>query len=298
MDFGILFIPSNNPSLGRPAKMTNTEFAAAMHERYKRQWSIMAATKLAKLASLKIHGIWDDHDFAWNNGFGDSGSNDTHVPSNKRDPVSRDKQKIARRLMRDFFQAVRVFTQPYPGNPVTSDQIALDEELALPMYCADPPGPASVDLAPQVRLLLTDGRSFRTKTNSDQATVFGAKQWEWMDSCFNSEDVIVLACSTTLDQGGIPLSSYGDFDRLTALAEKKNTKLLCLTGDVHKIDWRRHGPRIFEAVASGAARSTFGLYGAFGVLEIVETQLAVKLHLDSQTPTIRRTLDRGSWREI
>lgn len=303
MDYGILIVKSENPPLGKPAKFQNLEFAVAMHERYQRQWGIFRASKLATLPGLKIHGIWDDHDFAWNNSFGDSGSNDDHGPANKHKPVSRDKQQIARRLMRDYFEAIRSGYTVYPPNPFDSNNIPSEENLAAPMYCADPAGSASVPLGPNAKLLLTDGRSFRTKAGSTPATALGATQLAWLGQEFNATDVILLACSTTLTDGGIPLNMYGDYDELIKLAEARKAKVICLTGDIHTVDFRHHGPRVFEAVASGAARSTpsgplhsqLSMVGAFGMAEIGDNQVSVNLHVASTHPEISRSIDRATW---
>lgn len=301
MDFGMLIVHSENPPLGRPARMTNTEFSVAMHLRYARQWDIMRRSRLAALPALCIHGIWDDHDFAWNNSIGDSGSNDTHGPSSKRDPVSRDKQRIARRLMRDFFGALHALDLPYPPNTTTGNPPAPEEDLAPPMVCASPRSTADagrVELASGAVLLLTDGRSFRTRPSAAAPTAWGERQWHWLDAQVADGGLVVLASSTTLDDGGIPLDDYPDYDRLIALAEARSARMLCLSGDVHKLDWRHHGSHVYEAVASGAARSTFGQSGAFGVLEIDDRRVSVRLHLGSPAPRLSRTIDRASWREV
>jgi alkaline phosphatase D len=301
MDFGILLIRSENPPLGRPSRMTNLEFARAMHERYRRQWDIMRRSSLANLPGLKIHGMWDDHDFAWNNSYGDNGSNDTHGPAHKRQPVSRDKQAISRRLMRDFFGALHAFGQPYPAQPFDADAIPAAEDLAVPMACASPRSDAvlgCVRLDAGAKLLLTDGRSFRTRPDVPAATVFGERQWQWLANQLATSEVVLFACSTTLDEGGIPLDHYPDYDRLVALAERHGTKLLCLTGDVHKLDWRHHGPRVYEAVASGAARSLFGQSGAFGLVRLDDEHVTVQLRLGAAAPRLTRKIDRAGWHEL
>ena len=296
MDFGFLGIGSDNPPLGKPAGMRNGEFAAAMHERYRREHAIMTSGALGPLLAgpLRVHGIWDDHDFAWNNSYGDGGSNNEHGPSNKRDAVPCDKQRIARRLMRDFFSALIAPSAPYPPNPVIGDTVALDEDLSVPMFCSSPPAHQSIRLAPGVRLLLTDGRTWRTRPNRDDATVFGTRQWSWIKQEMTSGDVILLASGSTLDQDRLSLDNYGDYQRLLDLADATRARVLCLTGDVHECDWRHHGDHILEAVASGAARESFGQSGAYGRLDIDEQSVAV--HLVGERPTIDRTVDRASWR--
>jgi alkaline phosphatase D len=298
MDFGILGLGSDNPPLGRPARMPNAEFAAAMHARYRRQHSIMVASALGPLlaGALRVHGIWDDHDFAWNNSYGNGGSNNAHGPVSKRDPVPRDKQRIARGLMRDFFFALKAPGSPYPDNPFTDDTVPATEDLSLPMFASAPPSQQSVPVAPGVRLLLTDGRTWRTRTNRDDATVFGKAQWAWIAGEMNSGDVILFASSSTLDQDRLSLDDYGEYERLLELADAASARVLCLTGDVHKCDWRHHGSRIYEAVASGAARSTFGQRGAYGRC-IIDTE-SIAIQMVGERKPIRRTLALSTWREI
>ena len=200
--------------------------------------------------------------------------------------------------MRDFFAALQSASPSYPLNPFIGNAVPPAEDLTLPMYCACPPGSASIPLGQGVKLLLTDGRTFRTRTNMDAATVFGAQQWDWLANELNAVDVILLACGSTLDHGGTPLDLYGDYEKLVTLSQKKDAKLLCLTGDVHKIDWRnKHGGRIFEAVASGAARTKFGTSGAYGLAEISDTDVSIRLYENSLDPTSRHSIGRDTWQE-
>ena len=297
MDFGILGLGSDNPPLGRPAKYTNAEFAQAMHVRYKGQHAIMASSRLVPLLEhdLHVHGMWDDHDFAWNNSYGDGGSNNAHGPVSKRDPVPCDKQRIARRLMHDFFDALKAPRSLYPANPFPTDTVPTTQSLSVPMFASAPPSGQSVVVAPGVRMLLTDGRTWRTRTNRNDATVFGNAQWDWIADEMASGDVILLASSSTLDQDRLSLDDYGDYERLLTVIDATQARVLCLTGDVHKCDWRHHG-RTFEAVASGAARSSFGQAGAYGRIDI--DQGTISIRLKGERAPIERRIDMTSWKEV
>lgn len=295
MDYGMWIFRSKNPPIGRPARMSDEDFAAVMHERYAKQWEIFRNSGLSQLAGLRIHGIWDDHDFAWNNSYGDGGSNGANGPGDKRDPVNRTKQAISRRLMQDFFGALRSPGSTYPANPF-EDGAVPPADLSQPWVCADPPGSASVALAPGVKLLLTDGRTFRTRTNRTDATVFGNAQWEWIRDEIGPDHVCLLASGSTLDQGGTHLDLYGDLDRLLEAAHDRSARLLCLTGDVHKVDWRHHGPRVYEAVASGGARTLFGRSGAYGLVQIDDKKVKVSL-FNGEGRSLERTIDLATWEE-
>jgi hypothetical protein len=168
-------------------------------------------------------------------------------------------------------------------------------DLSLPWVCADPPGSASVALAPGVKLLLTDGRTFRTRTNRSDATVFGDAQWKWIRQEIGPNDICLLASGSTLDQGGTHLDLYGDLDRLLQAAQDRSARLLCLTGDVHKPDWRHHGPRVHEAVASGGARTLFGRSGAYGLVQIDDARIEVSL-FNGEGGSVEWTVDRVTWK--
>jgi len=294
MDYSILGVGTHNPGIGKPAKYDNLKFATEMHRRYAAQWQIMMNSRLLKLPGLQIHGIWDDHDFAWNNSFGNAGSNDTHGPGTHADPVPCDKQRIARRLMRDFFEALATRAASYPANPVQSDGLLPQEDLSRPMVCSGTRHTPAIDVAPGVRLLLTDGRSFRTARGVPGATALGQAQWAWIASQLAPGQVTLLTNGTTLTQGAEQLAHFDDYTRLLALAAQQQARILCLTGDVHDIAWHHHNSRVYEAVASGAARPTAGLEGAFGLLQISEASVAVRLVANDKHP-IERVLDRATW---
>lgn len=294
MDYSLLGVGTANPGNGHPARYGNLRFAQEMHRRYAAQWRIMKDSRLLQSATLQIHGIWDDHDFAWNNSFGDGGSNAEHGAGHHTDPVPRDKQAISRRLMRDFFQALASRTDQYPANPVTSDTQVPAEDLSVPMTFSSLGASPLIDLAPGVHLLLTDDRSFQTARGAASPTVFGAGQWGVIDKQLQAEHIIVLACGMTLTKGKEHLARFPDYGSLIRLAADRQARVLCLTGDIHDIAWVKHSPQVYEAVASGAARPCLGLEGAFGSLTIDSQTLTTRLVGDGKKPVVCK-LDRASW---
>lgn len=70
MDFGIcLFSKEYN---GKPKHYSADEFGRIMNEKYSRQWDEPHFKRLFEKMKKKnaVYGVWDDHDFAWNNAHG------------------------------------------------------------------------------------------------------------------------------------------------------------------------------------------------------------------------------------
>ncbi|MDB4223347.1 alkaline phosphatase family protein [Granulosicoccus sp.] len=70
MDFGIIGDTKN----GAPECFSDGKFESEMNRHYENQWNEPNFKKLFGKMKAKsaVFGIWDDHDFAWNNAFGNS----------------------------------------------------------------------------------------------------------------------------------------------------------------------------------------------------------------------------------
>ncbi len=307
---------SLNPDNGEPAGFDDLRFAAHMYLRYQRQWAAMRGSGLWQLPGLQVHGIWDDHDFAWNNSYAGAGPVEpgTHYPAHEL-PVPPRKQQIARHLFRQFFQNLRALD--YPPNelaqPARID--TLDDDLRRPVVHSDalPAGvPGRVTLGAGIHLLLTDGRSFRSSQDrpKEQRTLLGHEQMEWLQGSIEDGAISIIASGCTLDQGN-PLgkseswSRYPDYQALKDFLQgRQDARVLLLSGDVHKTDIRHdHGPRLLEVVASGAGRPWGKLIkldkGNFALLEIGHRAITVHRH-EGEPPEggwkTPRVIDRASWR--
>lgn len=302
MDYGL----SKNPGNGKPAKFSLKEFADAMYERYAAQWGIIRASALYAQTGPSFHGVWDDHDFAWNGGVGDSGSNSTEDESDRETPVSQRKQGISRRLMREFFAALNQRATSYPANPYANGDFQLRESLSVPMYCSGT-GTQLVPMDHGVTLFLADARSYRTKRRSPNPTALGDAQLTALRDQLSRGDVVLLASGSTLTRGE-SLDDYGDYKRILTIAEATQGRLLALTGDVHRRDWREHtlkrprdkqaartARRVYEATASGAARDKpFGGTGIFGILDTSVDEIRVRIFDDDAKPMDKR-VRRDFW---
>jgi alkaline phosphatase D len=305
MDYGA----GHNPGLGEPAGMSAIDFAAHMYLRYASQWRIMQNSGLWQVPDMKVHGIWDDHDFAWNNAYGAGVAEPAGNPMYQ--PVPADKQQISRYLFRQFFGHLRA--SAYPANALTTpDAVAgLSDDLSKPLYFSEslsagaPTG--RVALAPGVNLLLTDGRSFRTSPRlaAAQRTLLGRQQMDWLKNNIENHAVSIVASGCTLDDSKEAWNVYRDYDELKSfLASRGDARVLLLSGDIHNTSFRAyHGPNLIEVVASGAARPFGNVFaqdkGNFAVLEIDANSIRVNRH-EGEPPQggwkRSRVIDRASWR--
>lgn len=313
MDYGprIASLFWSNPGNDAPAKFTDVDFAAHMYARYAAQWRNMQASGLWQLPELKVHGIWDDHDFAWDSSFGAGQPNDGG-PENKQ-PVPASKQQIARFLFRQFFSHLRA--PAYPANELLTPQRIeqLQENLAQAVFFSDLlPAEAReglVELAPDVRLLLTDGRTFRTaqEESGTIGTILGSAQMDWLKNSLKPNAITLIASGSTLDSGVERWVRYRDYQELrNFLDSQDDVRVLLLSGDVHYTDLRdNHGPRLLELVASGAARP-FGRWdprrasrGNHAVCEITASDIQVQMREGEPSGWGERqrsaTIDRATW---
>lgn len=315
MDYGA----GLNPGNGKPAEFDDMDFAAHMHHRYQSQWAAMQHSGLWQLPGLQVHGIWDDHDFAWNNSYGGTGPADADGGYAAHElPVPPRKQQISRHLFRQFFRHLRA--PSYPANALSSeaaiDQLA--EGLQHPVFHSDalPVGATQgrVTLAPGVNLLLTDGRSFRSSQECPQAqrTLLGRAQLDWLKRNIDDHAVSIIASGCTLDRDGELTNPecwkrYPDHDELKGyLSARPHARVLLLSGDIHNTDLRDdHGTNLIEVVASGAARPLGNVIlhdrGNHAVLEFGATTIGVARH-EGEPPLhtwcSNDVIDRASWRVL
>lgn len=304
MDYGA----GKNPGNGKPARYSDLEFAAQMHMRYASQWRAMKDSGLWQVSGMKLHGIWDDHDFAWNNSYGAGSPDPADEP--KHQPVPATKQQISRHLFRLFFQHLRA--PVFPANELlTPDAIQqLHEDLALPVFFSEMLQPGAtqglVELAPDVRLLLTDGRSFRTAQRGPvtERTLLGAAQTAWLHASIQANAVNIIASGCTLDNSPESWTVYGDYQALRSFLETQGAaKVLALTGDIHNTDVRsHHGPNLIEVVASGAARPLGNIFrpdkGNYVICELSDSLIQIN-SFEGEAPDFifkrSATIDRATW---
>jgi alkaline phosphatase D len=314
MDYGpkIVSIFWNNPANGEPAAFSDLDFAAHQYERYAAQWRSMQGSGLWQLPKLKVHGIWDDHDFAWNNSFG-AGPIDDRQPKNGQ-PVPASKQQISRHLFRQFFSSLRA--PIYPANTLQTQNAIdqLNEDLRRRVFFSDMlPADAEhglVELRDGVNLMLTDGRTFRTAQQESVSTssMFGDEQMKWVQGNIKDGAITLIAAGCTLSHGPERWKKYKDHDELlNVLSERKDARVLLLSGDIHYTAVEEsEAPNLIEVIASGAARP-FGNWlpwrasrGNFALCDIAPEAVRVEMREGepgSWNASQRvATIDRNSWR--
>jgi alkaline phosphatase D len=313
MDYGSKFVKffTKNAGKGEPANWTDLEFAAQMYARYAAQWRAIQDSGLWLKSQVKVHGIWDDHDFAWNNSY----CAGPKVPTepNCNSPVPANKQQIARFLFRQFYSHLRA--NIYPDNKLlTQEGVAqLNENLKQAVFYSDllsvTATEGMIDLEPDVRLLLTDGRTFRTAQfdSIEQGTILGAEQMDWLKSRIKPNAITLIASGSPLDEGPERWILYRDYSELREhLDTCKDAKALLLSGDLHRTHVRSgHGPNLIEIAASGAARP-YGnknffraSRGNFALLDFSPKEVAIELHEGEPSSWRKRvkyaSIDRLNW---
>ena len=282
MDYGLGSNPLRN---SEPRKLPIADFSIHMHKNYALQWAVpnfnAAITQIPT-----AYAIWDDHDFAWNNGRGaGTDSSKKFVPENHRI------------LSRAFFEQFRnqliakTPTNSYPKNPYPTGYGATN---LGGIY-------GSFGLTGGVRLHLLDGRSFRPSFDLEQSFL-GDAQRTALEMEFNTypDAIHILASGTTLLNDW---EYYTDFDWLQQ--QSIGRKIIVLSGDIHEPKVKEHF-QVFEFTASAMAQpaSITSIAGkqsnVFGILDIDDNNIRVDIfQLNCQTNELKirksAMIDINNW---
>ena len=271
-----------------PRDMPDWAFAQHIHRRYA---ELIAQPQFAALVAAMppgtVDAIWDDHDFLWNDATG--GDADMRV-------VHGGKMRLATACLEAF-------------------RASLQQQLAAGSFPADagdpslwdmnqPPLPTpSVQLAPDLWLHLSDGRTHRTSTflvPESGRTMFGAAQ-----KAAYSEVLAKAPQAVHLWASGSTIAGYQrytmDLQWLMGLASRQ--RVLVLSGDIHRnaMDAFTNGPNAFplhEATSSGAAIKDAVVAGAmqqnFGILDVDPQQIDIGLFHQNRRE-LSRTIVRQTW---
>lgn len=252
-------------------KLKVADFARRMHASYASQWAV--ASFRSAIAGAHVHAIWDDHDFAWNNsrGAGDD-DGEAFVPADRR--------HVSRALFQQFRDALVSKPGAYPA-------YGLGEATHVPDGGSIH---AKADLAPDVRLHLLDGRSFRQSAGEmlgdlQQRRIAG----DWLQP----PGLNLVASGVTLEEGW---KAYKDLAWLRGQARAH--RILVLSGDIHEVRFSdKHG--IPEATASAMAQPQFSWWfnkrtNAFGVLDVEPQRVVISLRASGKE-LVRREIDRVNW---
>jgi phosphodiesterase/alkaline phosphatase D-like protein len=238
-------------------------FAAEMHKRYAQQFAVPAFRELVKsIPTNQVLGVWDDHDFAWNDCLGtDPGYG---MPT---------KRKIATAMYHHYFAALN--QRPLP---------ATLPELNIPDPANPPGGDRDVYRASTIgrlRVLLCDGRSYREDITSGntRASLLGDAQEEWLFSelAKSSGPYLLVTGSTMTNGDDQSWDVYQEFFKNRFLPAVRGKTVIFMAGDVHQ---NRLPPRVphwpIEVVSSAAVLTAYER--RFGVLEVSNVEANVFLY--------------------
>jgi len=267
-----------------PKIMDELEFATHLHTLYS---ELLAQPQFAALVKAlpagAVNSIWDDHDFLWND-----------VEGAEVHPVHTGKARLTTAFQEAFRAtlAQRLAPGSFPATPLDAAFWNLNQPpLTTP----------SLALAPDLRLHLSDGRSFRTRTFAkaeSKRTVFGDEQRARFTQAIEAApDALHLFAS------GSTVAGYQRYARdrnwLIGLAARQ--RMLVLSGDIHRNELDAFFAGKFplhEATSSGAAIKDAVIVGTarqnHGLLDIDPDQVTIRLFNHNKVEK-QRVLDRATW---
>lgn len=281
---------SGNPGLPiSPQEMDEDTFMRHLFALYTTQLDQpQFANLVGQMPPGSVFSIWDDHDFLWNDACG--GEYTQGMLQRRKVLLSTAYQEAYRRAL-----GLSLAPNSFPAN--YSDGLFLDPNQP-------PLTTPSIHLDDRVRLHLSDGRSYRTRTwliPDNKRTLFGMDQQERIGSAIKAEpDAIHLFASGSTLSGW--KQYHSDLQWLKKLAAK--SRILVLSGDIHRNDvdiiQGTGGFPIHEATASGAAVRYAVVLGKkqenFGLLEINGNEMSVQLfHKGKEQKELTRRYDIASW---
>lgn len=281
-------------------------FAQDMHRRYALQWAVPEFRALLRWFTRRpgydpsrLMLTWDEHDFAWNNGYGEGVDGDGKDARTVPPAV----KAVARRLFDQFAAVLRSPDAPdaYPALALTPPLLALQ-----PPAQGVQAGPLDIN---GTRLLLLDLRWYRTHRDHPAAAaraprLLGAAQQALLTGALGQADLTIVAGGSPLRHGyllahqgwhapgrnGEPARDYPEYQAFQDAAAASGKAVLYLAGDIHKNSWggRIGTSPIVQAVSSGAALGHLGFKQfdpCWGLVTVSPGQAQVQLkRLDTQPP--------------
>ena len=267
-----------------PQMMDDVEFATHLHTLY---GELLAQPQFAALVKAlpagAVNSIWDDHDFLWND-----------VLGAEMHPLHTSKVRLTTAFQEAFRAtlALRLAPGSFPATP-------LDAAFWDPNQ--PPLTTPSLALAPDLRLHLSDGRTWRTRTwakaESKRSVLGDAQRARFTAAIEAAPDAVHLFAS------GSTVAGYQRYARdrnwLTGLAARQ--RMLVLSGDIHRNELDAFFAGTFplhEATSSGAAIKDAVIVGAprqnYGLLDIDPATVTVRLFARNKVDK-ERVLDRATW---
>ena len=273
-----------------PQDMGDDAFAQHLHARYS---ELLAQPRFKALVNSlganRVFSIWDDHDFLWN---------DAQGAEYVKHPIHGSKVRLSTAFQEAFRRALSSGLAPDSFPAAYNDPVFWQTNqpaLTTP----------SLQLAPDLLLHLSDGRTPRTRTwliSESKRAMLGAAQCSQFEVAYGQspeQAVHLFACGSTLASW----KRYGkDWAWLQSMAAQRRT--LVLSGDIHRNEldgFATAGFPLHEATSSGVAVKDAVVVGTrknnFGLLEIGDELVDIQLFKGGKVE-LSRTLDRASWLPI
>jgi phosphodiesterase/alkaline phosphatase D-like protein len=268
MDFGLW--PFTREYQGKPKQYSAAEFAAVMRRKYELQWHEPHFAALLRQMRAKngLLGVWDDHDFAWNNAYGADTTLDADVGMAQ-------KRELARALFHEFMACA-----PQPPE----------------LYgCVD---------TPQARIILLDNRYHATALTVERPELMGQAQMDFLASHLQHDrPYTLIAGGLTLTYSRENWSRYrAEFARFASLLSNLK-RVIYLGGDIHKNAFKAPRPDgqppCYEIISSGLCVNILGLPFEFDrrrnwtLLELDDD--VVRVHQHDKKGVSRYRIDAASW---
>lgn len=252
------------PRLYQSRPWSAAQFFDEMQHRYALQFRVQKFQDLvSSIAPGKVIGVWDDHDFAWNNCYGADPSDGMEV-----------KKKIAAILYQHYFEELN-------KRPLAPSLPRL--ELIDPL---NPPNGTkalyrALDIGP-FRALLCDGRSFREKhpKGTYSGSLLGPAQEQWLFRELSGPGPFLIISGSTMTAGDDQSwDFYQDFFEQRFLPAVADKNVIFLAGDVHE---NRLPPRVgnqpIEVVSSASVLSFPFNKRNFGLIDVDDREARVFLY--------------------
>ena len=219
-----------NTGGAHPRDMNDDQFA--QHE-FRLFQELLAQTSFRSLVSSMPQGrtwsIWDDHDFLWNDAMGGSES---------KSPLQKGKIRLSTAFQEAFRRAL--------AKSLAHGSFPAKYEDAVFWNMSQPPlSTPSIQLAPDVWLHLSDGRTHRNRgfgVPESKTTILGVSQraqFETQISGSTAQSVHLFASGQTL--GEYKQHYPTDWRWITDVAKSRRT--LVLSGDIHRNESDAFSPR-------------------------------------------------------
>lgn len=271
-----------------PQEMDLNSFGEWLLDRYQAQLAVKSFARLVRGMpdDGRVHSIWDDHDFLWDNACGAQVAG--QPKQDGKIALSTAFQEAWRRTL-----AARLAPGSFPS------------QLNDPAFWPEPPRPLatpSLALADDVRLHLSDGRTWRTDNSTfgpAHRDLLGAAQRRRLTQAFVQAPPVALH----LFASGSTFAGYQRYedDSHWLLDVASEHRTLLLSGDIHRNQFdafHTGGFPLHEATASGAAVRLAVVIGPLrrnhGLLDIHDDRVHIRL-FDRQGLQDERVLSRASW---